>query len=174
MHAALSALVPPPALKTRCGKGFGMAACPALGLLVTSDDDKNTLSVFDLSHNSGAGAGAGAGLALVCTLGGAFSPAPMKFKFSDGNCVSGWMEGKAKTCSVQRDECFATCRCSGSWQPGTPGSDFEQRHRSCVTCTLCWSMTPSRSQMRLPQGKRDAIMHSTRQTSRSPGTPSLP
>ena len=41
----LDALVPLPALKTRCGPGFGMAACPGLGLLVTSNDNHNTLSV---------------------------------------------------------------------------------------------------------------------------------
>ncbi len=84
----LGALVPLPALKTRCGSGFGMAACPTLGLLVTSDHKDNTLSVFALPRSSGAGAGAGAGLALVCTLGGASSPAPMRFKFSSGG---GWM-----------------------------------------------------------------------------------
>ncbi len=88
----LDALVPLPALKTRCGLGVGMAACPALGLLVTSNREDNSLSVFALPRSSGAGAGAGAGagLALVCTLGGASSPAPMQFKFSDDN-YSGWM-----------------------------------------------------------------------------------
>jgi hypothetical protein len=49
--------------------------------------------VFALPRSSGAGAGAGAGagLARVCTLGGASSPAPMQFKFNDGNGASGWM-----------------------------------------------------------------------------------
>jgi hypothetical protein len=84
----LDKLVPLPALKTKCGEGVGMAACPALGLLVTSNTKDNTLSVFALPHSSGAGAGAG--LALVCTLGGASSPAPMQFKFDDGK-FSGWM-----------------------------------------------------------------------------------
>ncbi len=87
----LDTLVPVPALKTGCGRGFGMAACPALGLLVTSNCKDNTLSVFALPRSSGAGAaGAGASLALVCTLGGASSRAPMRFKFLDGN-YSGWM-----------------------------------------------------------------------------------
>jgi hypothetical protein len=69
-----------------------MAACPVLGLLVTSNFIDNTLSVFALPRSSGAGAGAGvgAGLARVCTLGGAFSPAPMQFQFWDGKS-SGWM-----------------------------------------------------------------------------------
>jgi hypothetical protein len=67
-----------------------LAACPALGLLVTSNYSSNTLSVFSLPRSSGAGAGAGAGLALVCTLGGASSPAPMQFKFADP-LSSGWM-----------------------------------------------------------------------------------
>jgi hypothetical protein len=72
-----------------------MAVCPTLGLLVTSNSDDNTLIVFALPHSSsvcaGAGGGAGAGLALVCTLGGATSPAPMQFKFGDRLAGSGWM-----------------------------------------------------------------------------------
>jgi hypothetical protein len=87
----LDALVPLPALKTACWTGVGMAACPALGLLVTSKDNDNTLSAFALPRSSGAGAGAGAGLALVCTLGGASSPAPMQFKFLVEGYSSGWM-----------------------------------------------------------------------------------
>jgi hypothetical protein len=73
------ALVPLPALNTQCGVGYGMAACPTLGLLVTTDYFCNTLNVFTLpplealaSH--GSGAGASAGLALAGTLGGATSP----------------------------------------------------------------------------------------------------
>ncbi len=85
----LDALVPLPALKTACGRGVGLAVCPALGLLVTSNSDENTLSVFALPRSNGAGAGAG--LALVCTLGGAASPAPMQFDFWSGDGYSGWM-----------------------------------------------------------------------------------
>jgi hypothetical protein len=102
---ALTSLVPLPGLETECGYGCGLAACPSLGLLVTSDDDENTLSVWSLpnggsgdggaSGEPGASAGAGAcgawaggggidGLRLVCTLGGAGSVAPMQFMFSDG------------------------------------------------------------------------------------------
>ncbi len=97
-------MYPKPTLKTQCGKGCGVAACPALGLLVTSDSDKNTLSVWGLpdgasggsggvSGGAGVSAAAGAGsawtggdggLRLVCTLGGAVSAAPMQFKFEDG------------------------------------------------------------------------------------------
>jgi hypothetical protein len=89
----LDKLVPLPALKTACGGGYGMAACPALGLLVTSSTSDNTLSVFALPRSSGAGAGAGAsaGLAPVCTLGGASSPAPMRFDFKSGDGYSGYM-----------------------------------------------------------------------------------
>jgi hypothetical protein len=83
---SLDKLRPLPALKTACGHGMGVAACPALGLLVTSNDKDNTLSVFDLRRSSGTGAG----LALVCTLGGASSRAPMRFKFN-GQSLSGWM-----------------------------------------------------------------------------------
>jgi hypothetical protein len=88
MHASLprvelGALVPLPSLKTTCGSGLGkvgMAVCPNLGLLVTSNTSDNTLSVFTLPRSIGAGAGVGASLALVCTLGGASSPS---LKFPD-------------------------------------------------------------------------------------------
>jgi hypothetical protein len=106
---ALTALVP--ALTRRCGQGFGLAACPALGLLVTSDSDKNTLSVWGVpdgasggggaAGGAGASAGAGArgasaggggdGLRLVCTLGGAGSVAPMQFDFGRGAGYSGYL-----------------------------------------------------------------------------------
>ncbi len=92
----LDALVPLPTLKTECGQGYGLAACPALGLLVTSDSNKNRLSVWGLPGGAGSlgasGGGGdgiaagsdvvgGGGLRLVCTLGGAGSAAPMQFKF---------------------------------------------------------------------------------------------
>ncbi len=86
---ALTALVPLPALKTQCGNGVGLAACPALGLLVTSSDNC-TLSVWGLPCGAGDGgtsAGGGGGLRLVCTLGGDGSAAPMQFKF--GKAVGG-------------------------------------------------------------------------------------
>ncbi len=104
-------LKPLPALKTQCGPGFGLAACPALGLLVTSDCSLNTLSVWGPpggasgggGASSGAGATAGAGvggasaggggggLGLVCTLGGAGSAAPMQFKFQHRDGYSGYL-----------------------------------------------------------------------------------
>ena len=89
----LGSLVSLPALKTKVGRGEGgLAVCPTLALLVTSNWENNTLSVFALPRTIGAaaGAGAGTGLSLVCTLGGAGSPAPMRFKFRDGS-YSGWM-----------------------------------------------------------------------------------
>ncbi len=90
--------MPLPSLLTECGKGLGLAACPALGLLVTSDKDKNTLLVWGLPGGAsggggasaeaggggGAPAGGGGGLRLVCTIGGDGSAAPMQFKFSGG------------------------------------------------------------------------------------------
>ena len=76
----LGVLTPVPQYETACGGGFGVAACPSLGLLVTSDVEDNTLSVWSLP--SGAETAVGSGLALVCTLGGKGSPAPMQFKFS--------------------------------------------------------------------------------------------
>lgn len=80
-------------LTTQCGKGFGLAACPALGLLVTSDRMQNTLSVWRLpsGNNGGAGAAATRGLALACTLGREKSPHPMQFNFFCWNGVSGYL-----------------------------------------------------------------------------------
>ncbi len=99
--------MPLPALKTDCGIGLGLAACPSLGLLVTSDNSTLTLSVWSLpsclasggSRGAGASAGAGVGdawagdgggsgggpggLRLACTLRGDGSAAPMQFKFSN-------------------------------------------------------------------------------------------
>jgi hypothetical protein len=83
--------VPLPALATTCGPGYGVAVCPTLGLLVTSNRDDNTLNVFTLPSNLSNTAGTGTGLPLVCTLGGASSPAPMQFKFSCSGCPSGWL-----------------------------------------------------------------------------------
>jgi len=94
-----------------CGVGSGLAACPSLGLLVSSDYHKNTISAWALPDIAPSGgvpgeapvlAGAGAveglegasassspgtgcdGLTLVCTLGGAASAAPMRFQFNVG------------------------------------------------------------------------------------------
>jgi hypothetical protein len=78
--AALSALKPLPTLETQCGEGLGVAVCPTLRLLVTSDWVKNILSVWVLPG----GASGGEWLKLVCTLGGKGSAAPMQFKFRDG------------------------------------------------------------------------------------------
>ncbi len=86
MAVDVATLVPLPGLKTECGTaraGFGMAVCPALGLVVTSNHHDNTLSVSTLPHTD-VSYGAGAGLAHVCTLGGASSRAPMQFKFNSG------------------------------------------------------------------------------------------
>ena len=71
-------------LSTQSGRGHGVAACPALGLLVTSDRDKNTLSVWGVP-----GGASGGGLRLVCTLGG--HRAPMQFDFSSGPGYSGYL-----------------------------------------------------------------------------------
>ena len=88
---SLGDLVPLPSLMTTCGCGIGMAVCPALGLLVTSDSTGNTLSVFTLPQSISTPSVTCRGLALLCTLGGTSSPAPMQFKFLDGNGFSGWM-----------------------------------------------------------------------------------
>ena len=83
MHLGLGAAVCFPALATTCGNGYGMAVCPILGLLVTSDDEEDTLTVLTLpSSVSSTTGGAASGPALVCTLGGASSPAPMQFEFN--------------------------------------------------------------------------------------------
>ncbi len=93
MTVDLRTLVPLPTLKTACGHGIGMAACPALGLLVTSCSE-NTLRVFAMpsARPPAACSSAGPGLTRVCTLGGASSPAPMRFQFEQPElCWSGWM-----------------------------------------------------------------------------------
>ena len=76
-------LTPVPQFKTACGQGYGVAACPSLGLLVTSDVNNNTLSVWSLP--SGAGFGIVSGLVLQYTLGGKGSRAPMHFIFRWGS-----------------------------------------------------------------------------------------
>ena len=87
-------LMPVPRYRTACGKGSGLAACPSLGLLVTSDCDSNTLSVWSIPSDGGGvgtGAGCASGLARVCTLGGEWSPAPMQFKFFSHGDMSGYL-----------------------------------------------------------------------------------
>jgi hypothetical protein len=80
-------LQPCPQLQTQTGEGCGLAACPSLGVLVTSDQDKNTLSVWSIPE-----CGQGGGLKLVCTLGGAESAAPMQFHFKvPGLSTSGYL-----------------------------------------------------------------------------------
>jgi hypothetical protein len=89
-------MTPVPGLETKCGRGIGLAACPILPMLVTSNRDRNSLTLFSLpkgasadaasagggSCGSGGGGGSG-GLTRVYTLGGTSSP-PMQFKFSEG------------------------------------------------------------------------------------------
>ena len=82
------AWLPVPSFKTRCGDGLGLAACPALGLLVTSDCSKDTLSAWRLGLHYD-GDDRGRVLALVCTLGGAGSPPPMQFDFRSEYGYSG-------------------------------------------------------------------------------------
>ncbi len=100
--AALTALVPLPDLKTRNGIGFGLAVCPDLGLLVTSDYDKNTLSAWGLpvpasrcssrasccgSESSGR-LGASAGLGADSDTGGAV-PVPVASAGGGGGASGG-------------------------------------------------------------------------------------
>ena len=80
-----------PQYSTACGTGRGMAACPSLGLLVTSEYTNNTLSVWSIPSDGGGGAGTGAGLTRVCILGGEESPAPMQFKFLLNGFISGYL-----------------------------------------------------------------------------------
>ena len=66
-----------------CGQGIGLAVCPRLGVLATSEEDTNTVSVWWLP--SGADTRPTSGLAHVRTLGGTGSPAPMQFEFDYGS-----------------------------------------------------------------------------------------
>jgi hypothetical protein len=80
--------------------GYGVAAIPALGLLVTSDIAKNTLVVWKWDLVTGSeegppggpgGPGGRHGLSFIYTLGGSDSPAPMRFRFVCGHHGSGIM-----------------------------------------------------------------------------------
>ena len=46
-------LVPLPALHMHCGQGLGVAVCPALGLLVTSCEIDNDLTVYSFNQQEG-------------------------------------------------------------------------------------------------------------------------
>lgn len=71
--------------------------CTSLNVLVTTDVDRNTVSVYDLSYcterrgyaqDGGANHGS---LGLKCTFGGPSSAAPMQFQFkAKGDVWSGW------------------------------------------------------------------------------------
>lgn len=66
-----------------------MALCPTLALLVTSSLD-NALHVFALPTSLASSTSLNTRFELLYSLGGAFSSAPMKFKFN-GSPSSGWM-----------------------------------------------------------------------------------
>ena len=94
MH--LSKWAPVPQYTAACGWGFGLAACPSLGLLVTSNIDNNTLSVWslpglDAKDSAGVGKCSGSGLVRHCILGGKGSPASMQFDFMSGGGYSGYL-----------------------------------------------------------------------------------
>ncbi len=94
MHIDLDTVVQRTPLLTLSEPGCGLVVSPSLGLLVVSCDD--ALHVFALPDGT-ATLGTGTEperdmeLVSVCTLGGALSSAPMKFKFCDGQSVSGCM-----------------------------------------------------------------------------------
>ena len=72
-----------------------MAACPSLGLLVTSAYDNNTLSVWSIPsggrEDAGTGAGRAGGLVRQCILGDEGSPDSMNFDFVGGAGYSGYL-----------------------------------------------------------------------------------
>lgn len=84
-----------PGLETpHCGRGNGMAACPALGVLVTSDTAANTLAVFRLPTGAAAPVGdrRRGGLVQVCQFGGPLTRALMHFRFPHEQFhESGWL-----------------------------------------------------------------------------------
>ena len=87
------------------GAGFGLASCPSLGLLATSDDEYDTITVWSVPRDCGNG-----GLVHVCTLGGGFSTAPMQFKFSH-SWASGYL---AFTPANSRPLLLVTDACQGA------------------------------------------------------------
>jgi hypothetical protein len=68
-----------PVAAVACGRGIGLAVCPALGLIVTSNRDDSTISVYAL---------AGPGHRLLGTWGGK-APGPLQFDFLSGGGASG-------------------------------------------------------------------------------------
>ena len=95
-------MVPLTSFRTVCGEGSGLAACPSLGLLVTSCDDDNTLHVHQIPASvtwpsckwvdvfAPWGVIDRDGLVHLDTLGGPESPQALRFKFVDeGGVTSG-------------------------------------------------------------------------------------
>ena len=81
-------LLLPAAVSETCGSGYGMAACPLLGLLVTSSYLSNVLTVFALR--------AAGTMTVLRTIGGSGSgngaDGPLNFDFLDSEWrPSGWM-----------------------------------------------------------------------------------
>ena len=64
-------MIPVPAFETVCGRGFGMAACSVLKVLVTASDDD--LTVFALPDSIAATPGVPSGLTRIRTIGGSGS-----------------------------------------------------------------------------------------------------
>jgi hypothetical protein len=68
-----------PVAAVACGEGIGLAVCPALGLIVTSNYDDSTISAYAL---------AGPDHRLLGTWGGT-APGPLQFDFVSGGGSSG-------------------------------------------------------------------------------------
>jgi hypothetical protein len=87
----LDALQLAPSFRTVCGRGYGLAVCPALGLLVTSNPKRSCLDVFGLTARKDSVDGEPAvGLARVGALEGAALRPRVQFKFVEGS-VSGFL-----------------------------------------------------------------------------------
>ena len=89
----LGSLMPLPRLRTVCGVGYDVAACPTLGLLVTSNCEDNSLSVYRLPTSVASSMcqeRGESGLALMCTLG---VVTQMRFQFEVEDGYSGNVSG---------------------------------------------------------------------------------
>jgi hypothetical protein len=95
-YNSFSKMIPVPAFITKCGYGYGMAACPMLKVLVTASH--NDLTVFALPDSLAVTPGVRSGLTRIRTIGGGGCA---QFKFMDYAGVSGYMAFTGATAATR-------------------------------------------------------------------------